>query len=306
MRMTTSTSSQVSGMTPAEQFETLRPQLFALSYRALGSRAEAEDIVQDAYLRWQSVRHDEVASPKAYLMTTVSRLALDQLKSARRKREEYIGVWLPEPLLKGGASSWPEEEGKSPEQQAAMAESLSTAFLFVLESLSPPERIAFLLHDVFSYEYAEIAAILESSEPACRQLVSRARKHVKERRPRFPVDPERHRAALDQFFAAVTRQDMTGLLAMLREDAVLYSDGGGKASAAINPVLGADRVARFFIGISKQAPPGLTTEVTEVNGVPTFWLYENGVLTTLFTLDLDEYGRIAWVLAQRNPDKLAV
>lgn len=280
----------------AETFESLRPYLFGLAYRALGSRADAEDVVQDAFLRWQSTDVDRVESPKAFLTTVVARLSLDQLKEARRKREEYFGVWLPEPVMTGA----------SPEENAAMAESLSTAFLFVLESLGPDERVAFLLHDVFGYEYEEIAAMLQTSEANCRQLVSRARKHVRDRRPRFRVSPEKQQSMLREFLDACLNSDVSRLMTMLRDDAVSFSDGGGKAAAAVNPIQGADRVARFFIGITQKVPPDLEWRIEDSGGVPSLLLLTGGKVVSLITFDLDEEGRIAWVLVQRNPDKLPV
>lgn len=297
-------------MTPTEQFEALRPQLFALSYRALGSRSDAEDVVQEAYLRWQRTDHATIESPRAYLMKVVSRLALDVLKSARAKREQYVGVWLPEPLFDRNATATAESSQATPEQQAAQAESLSIAFLFVLETLSAPQRIAFLLHDVFGHGYSEIASVLDASEVACRQHVSRARKLIQERRPfadgRQRIDPARNREVLEQFFAACQGGDAAGLTNLLREDAVFYSDGGGKASAALHPLTGIDRIVRFFLGIAKQASPDATTEITMVNGVPALGLRVAGTLVSLFTFDLDAEGKIGWILVHRNPDKLGV
>jgi RNA polymerase sigma-70 factor, ECF subfamily len=281
-------------MTQAETFQTFRQHLFGLAYRALGSRADAEDVVQDAFLRWQATDVSRIESPKAFLTTVVSRLALDQLKSARRKREEYFGVWLPEPVMVGA----------SPEDNVAMAESLSTAFLFVLESLGPEERVALLLHDVFGYEHAEIAETLQTSEANARQLVSRARKHVRDRRPRFPVNRTQHRQVLEAFQDAALRNDLGTLTGLLRQDAVLYSDGGGKATAAVNPVYGADRIARFFAGIAQKVPDGFGWRIEEASGVPSLLLMVDGTVVTLITFDLDEDGHIAQVLAQRNPDKL--
>jgi RNA polymerase sigma-70 factor (ECF subfamily) len=276
------------------EFEALRPQLFALAYRALGARADAEDVVQDAYLRWQGAAGN-IESPKAYLMTIVSRLSLDALQSARRKREQYVGVWLPEPVAGSPA----------PGDSVEMAESLSMAFLLLLESLQPSERIAFLLREVFGYDYAEVAGILETSEANARQLVSRARKHVREGRPRFTVKPEQHRAALDRFIGAVVNGDVNGLLGLLREDVVTYADGGGKASAALNPIFGADKVARFFAGIGKKAPTtGVAWEIREAAGAPSLWLYLNGRLESLFSFALDEEGRVETIFVLRNPEKL--
>src|SRR5580704_17125231 len=177
-------------MPPETQFEEFRPLLFSLAYRMLGTRSDAEDIVQDAWLRWRSASAEEIRQPKSYLTTVVARLSLDSLKSARRKRETYVGEWLPEPLVEPSGSSAIE-----------MAESLSLAFLHILETLSPDERIAFLLREVFDTDYAEIAATLETSEPKCRQIIARARKHIRDRRPRFKVDEARQQNVLEQFLA---------------------------------------------------------------------------------------------------------
>jgi RNA polymerase sigma-70 factor (ECF subfamily) len=276
-----------------ETFQDLRPHLFGLAYRALGCRADAEDVVQDAFLRWQGTDASKIESPKAFLTTVVARLSLDQLKAARRKREEYFGVWLPEPVMTGA----------SPEENAEMAESLSTAFLFVLESLNPDERVAFLLHDVFGYEYHEIAEIIETSEANCRQLVSRARRHVRERRPRYRVSLEKQQEMLREFLDACLKNDVSRLMAMLRDDAVSFSDGGGKAAAAVNPIYGADRVARFFASIAQKVPSDFEWRIEESSGVPSLLLLTEGKIVSLITFDLDEH-RIAWVLVQRNPDKL--
>ncbi len=207
------------------QFQELQPLLFGLAYRMMGTRADAEDLVQDAYVRWQSAAPDEVRSPKSYLTTVVARLALDRLKAAYRQRETYVGQWLPEPLV--------EPEGT---QTMEMAESLSLAFLHVLESLSPSERVAFLLREVFDADYEEVAAALQTSEANTRQLVARARKRIQDRRPRFPVDRDRHAVVLREFLNACATGDPAQLTAVLAEDVVLYSDGGGKVSAALNPI----------------------------------------------------------------------
>jgi RNA polymerase sigma-70 factor (ECF subfamily) len=228
-------------MPPENQFEVYRPLLFSLAYRMLGTRADAEDIVQDAYLRWRSASQEEVRAPKSYLTTVVARLSLDSLKSARRKRETYVGEWLPEPLVEPPGSSAVE-----------MAESLSLAFLHILETLSPDERVAFLLREVFEADYAEIAATLDTSEANCRQLITRARKHIHDRRPRFKVDQARQQSVLRQFLIAAQTGDPSQLLPLLSPDVVMHSDGGGKVAATINPIYGADKVSRFFQGIAKK------------------------------------------------------
>src|SRR5580692_5117875 len=245
-------------MPPETKFEEHRPLLFSLAYRMLGTRSDAEDIVQDAYLRWQSASQEEVRAPKSYLTTVVARLSLDSLKSARRKRETYVGEWLPEPLVEPSGSSAVE-----------MAESLSLAFLHILETLSPDERVAFLLREVFEADYAEIAATLDTSEANCRQLIARARKHIRDRRPRFQVDRARQQSVLQQFLIAAQTGDPSKLLPLLSPDVEMHSDGGGKVAATINPIYGSDKVSRFFKGLAKKGVSvGLTARFANVNGVP--------------------------------------
>ena len=274
------------------QFQELRPLLFSLAYRMLGTRADAEDVVQDAYLRWQSARAEEVRSPKSYLTTVVARLALDGLKAAHRKRETYVGPWLPEPLVEPMGT-----------EAVEMAESLSLAFLHLLESLSPAERVAFLLREVFDAGYDEVAAALETSEANSRQIVNRARKHIRDRRPRFTVDRDRQLAVLREFLAACATGDPSQLTAMLTEEAVLYSDGGGKVSAALNPIFGADRVVRFLLGISGKLP-AITVQFAEVNGGIGAVLLDAGKPFIVMALDLTADGRIASLYSVSNPDKL--
>jgi RNA polymerase sigma-70 factor, ECF subfamily len=275
-----------------KQFQEQRPLLFGLAYRMLGVRADAEDVVQDAYLRWQAASVDEVQSPKSYLTTVVARLALDGLKAAHRQRETYVGPWLAEPLV--------EPVGTKPME---MAESLSLAFLQLLESLSPVERIAFLLREVFDANYGEVAAALGTSEPNSRQIVARARKHIQERRPRFAVDRSRQSAVLREFLAACSTGDSTQLTALLSKDAVLFSDGGGKASAALNPIVGADRVVRFLIGISRKIP-ALSVEFAEVNGGVGALLRDAGRPYSVVVLDVTAEGSIENLYLVTNPDKL--
>lgn len=279
-------------MNQESQFQELRPLLFSLAYRMLGTRADAEDVLQDAYLRWQSARAEEVRSPKSYLTTVVARLALDSLKAAHRKRETYVGPWLPEPLV--------EPLGAQPVE---MAESLSLAFLHLLESLSPAERVAFLLREVFDAEYDEVAAALETSEANSRQIVARARKHIHDRRPRFAVDRERQMAVLQEFLAACATGDPAQLTALLAEDAVCYSDGGGKVSAALNPIFGAERIARFVIGIGKKLP-GITVQFAEINGEAGVVLMDAGKAFGVMAVDVTPAGRVGGLYVVMNPDKL--
>ena len=259
-------------MPPENQFEEFRPLLFSLAYRMLGTRADAEDIVQDAYLRWRNASTEDVRAPKSYLTTVVARLSLDSLKSARRKRETYVGEWLPEPIVEASGSSAVE-----------MAESLSLAFLHVLETLSPDERVAFKMREVFDADYAEIAATLETSEANCRQLIARARKHVRDRRPRFKVDRARQQSMLAQFLAACQTGDASRLLPLLSSDVILHSDGGGKVRATINPIYGADKVSRFFEGITKKG--ATATQIRSVNGDPGALLMHGDDPNTVISID---------------------
>jgi RNA polymerase sigma-70 factor, ECF subfamily len=277
-----------------EQFEEFRPVLFSLAYRMLGTRADAEDIVQDAYLRWRAARVEELRDPKAFLTTVVARLALDSLKAAYRKREAYPGTWLPEPLV-----------GPAVDGDLELADSLSLAFLYLLEALSPAERVAFLLREAFDAEYAEIAGALGTSEANSRQLVTRARKHLQEKRRRFPVDRERHQDLLRQFVATCATGDPAQFASMLSQDVVALSDGGGKATAAVMPVFGIDRVSRFLAGLSRKGAGGATNvRVMDVNGEPALVLEARDSVITVMTIELDAECRISRILIVRNPDKL--
>ena len=213
-------------------FEPHRTFLAGLAYRMLGSVAEAEDIVQDAFLRWREVDRAAIAEPRAYLARVVSRLCLDRMKSASHRREQYVGTWLPEPVIA--------------EPAADLADDLSIALLLALERLSPLERAAFLLHDVFDMDYAAVGEAIDHTEAACRQLAARARAHVRQDRPRYPANDTEARKLVDAFLTAVATRDMGGLASLLADDAVIYSDGGGKRPAALNPIVGKDRILRFY------------------------------------------------------------
>jgi RNA polymerase sigma-70 factor (ECF subfamily) len=280
-------------MQPENQFEAYRPLMFSLAYRMLGTRSDAEDIVQDAYLRWRTASVEDVRAPKSYLTTVVARLALDSLKSARRKREAYVGEWLPEPLIDPPGSS------------LEMAESLSLAFLHILETLTPDERVAFLLREVFDADYAEIASTLETTEANCRQLIARARKHIRARRPRFKVDRARQQRVLQQFLAACQSGDPSQLLPLLSPEAVLHSDGGGKAAAAINPIYGPDKISRFFRGLAnKGIGTRFTAKPVTVNGAPGALLLDGSTVDTVVSIELNDAGQIHRIFLVRNPDKL--
>ncbi len=277
-------------------FEVQRPRLLGLAYRMLGSRADAEDAVQDAWLRWRG-RAAEVDDPRAWLTTVVTRLCLDHLKSARRQREIYIGPWLPEPVA--------DAEAFRPDTASELADDLSFALLLALERLTPLERAAFLLHDVFDASYAEVSSALGRTEAACRRLVMRARRAVRER-PRTPAPPERHVRLLTGFINAVADSDVEGLTRLLTEDVVALTDGGGRKTAALNPIRGRDRVARFFISLVRKYPvavAAMRTEPITLNGQPGLLLYTDGKLDQTITLEVRDW-RIATIYVVRNPEKL--
>jgi RNA polymerase sigma-70 factor, ECF subfamily len=279
-----------------ETFERHRSLLFSIAYRMLGSVMEAEDVVQEAFLRWQEASGRGIHAPKSYLSTVVTRLSIDRLRSAKARREEYVGPWLPEPIATG--------EGSDVADAVALDETLSMAFLVLLESLTPVERAVFLLREVFDYDYAEIASLVGKSEDNCRQISRRARQSVAARRPRFESSPEQEERLMSSFLEACMSGDMEGLLALLSADATLWSDGGGKTRAALNPIHGADRIARFFSGILRKAPPGLVVRRASINGRPGFIGYfENGRPQSFTTFDVAE-GSIRAIRLVVNPEKL--
>ena len=291
-------------MTSADLQE-LRPRAWAIAYRMLGSVGDAEDVVQEALLRLHRAVEagEEIASPRAYLATVTTRLAIDELRSARVRRETYVGEWLPEPVLT-------EEDAAGaadPAREAELADSLSMAFLVVLESLSPEQRAVFLLRDVFDYPYSEVADVVGKTESAVRQIAVRARRHVEERRPRF--DPSRSaRDELAQRFLAATREgDVKGLETLLAEDVVVHGDGGGKAPALARPIHGRERVARTLVAWGKAGQKfGVrSVEVVEVNGQPgLLTIGPDGHPLSVMELDVRD-GRIHGINSVVNPDKLA-
>ncbi len=282
-----------------EEFGELRPSAFAIAYRMLGSVSEAEDVVQDGFLRLHQVRKrgERIESPRAYLSTVVSRLALDQLRSARVQRETYVGEWLPEPLVANADDD--------PARKAEIADSLSLAFLVLLESLSPEQRAAYLLRDVFDEPYDRIAEIVGTSEQNARQLAARARRHVEERRPRYEASREQRDALATRFFAAAQEGDLEGLEALLASDVVLRGDGGGKAPAVKRALHGRAKVARTLIGgLRAAARSGAVMRREEVNGQPGALLLDrDGRLIGVMSLDVAE-GQIQGVSAIVNPEKL--
>jgi RNA polymerase sigma-70 factor (ECF subfamily) len=282
-----------------KEFDELRPSVFAIAYRMLGSVSEAEDLVQEGFLRLHQVREggERIESPRAYLSTVVSRLSLDHLRSARVRRETYVGEWLPEPLV---------ASADDPARKAEMADSLSLAFLVLLESLSPEQRAAFLLHEVFEEPYDRIAEIIATSQQNARQLVSRARRHVEERRPRFEVSREQHKELATRFFAAAEEGDLEALEELLAHDVVLHSDGGGKAPTIARAIHGRARVARTLVAGLRTAARavGFTLRRDEVNGQPGALFFDReGKVAGVMILDVAD-GQIQGVNSIVNPEKL--
>ncbi len=261
---------------------------------------EAEDIVQEAYLRYRTTPPESIRTLKSFLTTIVHHLCIDHLKSAQAQRENYVRPWLPEPVITSDGASL-----LSPLRQITDRESISMAFLVLLESLSPLERAVFLLREVFDYEYTEIAQITGRDEAACRQLFSRAKKHISEHRPRFPASPEAHAKMVGRFMEACVAGDIDGLMSLLAEDVTAWSDGGGKVSgAARQPIHGRDAVARGMIGLLSRAPEGTTVEVIEANGLPALLVRVKGQIVSVLTLEVEgDFIRAMRTVA--NPDKLA-
>jgi RNA polymerase sigma-70 factor (TIGR02957 family) len=285
---------------PEDLLDEVRPRAFAIAYRMLGTVSEAEDVVQEALLRLHraQLEGERIESPRAYISTVVTRLGIDQLRSARRRRETYVGEWLPEPLLTS--------DEEDPARHAEMADSLSLAFLVLLESLSPEQRAAFLLREVFDYPYDEIARILGKSDANARQLVSRARRHVDERQPRFEATREQHERLADRFFAAMQDGDMKALETMLAEDVLLSGDGGGKAPALARALHGARRVSRVLGNWGRLAGrvEGVAMRRVEVNGQPGVVIVDgDGKLISVMALDIAS-GQVQGVRSVVNPEKL--
>jgi RNA polymerase sigma-70 factor (ECF subfamily) len=283
-----------------EVYEELRPLMFSIAYRMVGSASEAEDIVQEGFLRYhrEAERGTEIESPKAYLSAVTTRLSIDHLRSARVRRERYVGTWLPEPVL---AEAEPEVVS-----HAETADSLSMAFLVLLESLSPVERAVFLLREVFDYGYDQIAAIVGKSEDNCRQIAVRARRHVDAKRPRFEVSRARREELARRFFDAVARQDETALVELLADDVVVYTDGGGAAAALPRPVYGRERVTRVLLGrLGRGQELGVVgIRAAAINGQPGALLVDaEGRPVVVVTLDVAD-DRIQTVRAISNPEKL--
>lgn len=280
-------------------FHQHRNLLFSVAYRLLGTAADAEDAVQDAWIKWSAADRTQVADPKAYLTRIVSNLALERLRSTRHKRETYVGPWLPEPILTSGDTA----------EAVTDAESVSMAMLVVLETLSPLERAVFVLKEVFDFSHGEIAQAVDRSEAAVRQAAHRAREHVRARRPRFTADRSRRREVTERFFAAATGGDINALMELLSPDVTLWTDGGGKVRQALRPVVGAQTVATWFAAIGTVTyqgiePSDMNAELVEINGGPGMLFSGLGRVIATVTFDFDADARITAIHNVANPDKL--
>jgi RNA polymerase sigma-70 factor (ECF subfamily) len=288
-------------MQQEDVFHAYQPLLFSIAYHMLGSITDAEDCVQEAFLRWYGASHqgerEAVRSPKSYLSTVVTRLCIDHVRSARQEREHYVGIWLPEPLVTSDETSLT--------GMAERSEALSLALLRLLEQLSPVERAVFLLHQVFDYDYAEIAVVVQKRADHCRQIGHRARQHLEMGRSPYPASKEQHTALLRQFRRACTNGDMDGLLALLANDIVAYSDSGGKAVAPRHPLHGADKVTRFLLGVGRKLNglPSFAARTATINGWPGMVTYLNDRPYFLLALESVD-GRIQEIDIVANPDKL--
>jgi RNA polymerase sigma-70 factor (ECF subfamily) len=281
------------------EFENARPRLWGLAYRMLGSRADADDAVQDTFLRWQGAARGAIDKPQAWLTAVCTRRCLDMLRAAHRTRVDYVGPWLPEPIVAD------ESVAADPAAQAELASSLSLAFLVVLDRLTPPERAAFLLREVFDYDYDVVSEILGKTPAACRQIVSRARRRLPQKGTAPEPPAAQDNKLLDEFLGALRSGDASRIEGLLAEDVALWADGGGKVPAALNVIEGSDSVARFIAGVWRKGMSSHSIERVAVNGDPGLMFRENGELVTVMSLVTAPDGRIAGIFAQRNPDKLA-
>ncbi|MEV0523088.1 RNA polymerase sigma factor SigJ [Streptomyces sp. NPDC050439] len=287
--------------TVTDVFEEHRPVLMGVAYRMLGRVADAEDVVQESWLRWAAADRSQVREPRGYLVRVTTRLAIDRLRHVQSRRESYVGQWLPEPLVTDFGPTVPDTA-----EQAVLADSVSIAVLVVLESLSPLERAVFVLREAFGFPFSEIALTLDRGEPAVRQLAARARKHVDEGRPRYAVDPDERRDLTERFLAAATSGDLDGLMSLLAPGVRLVGDSGGKAKAPLRVIESADKVGRFLDGAARKGVPAdaeLEARFLEVNGAGSVLFLVDGKPHSLFQLDVVD-GRIAYVYIIRNPDKL--
>lgn len=282
-------------MTTESVFENHRSRLFGLAYKLLGTRSDAEDVVQDAWLRWQQADRAAIRDAEAWLVTATTRLGIDRLRAVRTEREAYTGPWLPEPLTV--------DESPTPESGLELAQQVSLAFLSLLERLGPEERAAFLLKEVFDYDYAQIAELIGHAEANCRQMVHRARTRLQAERPRFEIAPDKHRRLLEGFMRAAQSGNREAIVRLLDTNARLVSDGGGKVNATIRPLHGAERIARLFWAIARRSGSALQWHLGHVNGEPALLRMHGGHLDSVTTITADG-DRITGIFTVLNPDKL--
>ncbi|MFF9689719.1 RNA polymerase sigma-70 factor [Streptomyces sp. NPDC014623] len=285
--------------TVTDPFEEYRPFLTGVAYRMLGRVADAEDVVQEAWLRWSSAGREDVREPRAFLVRVTTRLAIDRLRHLRSRRERYVGPWLPEPVVTEFGPAVPDSA-----ERAVLSDSVSLAVLVVLETLSPLERAVFVLREAFGFPYAEIGAVLGRSEAAVRQLAGRAKRHVEERKPRYDVDPAARRDITERFLAAAAGGDLEQLLALLAPDVRLVGDSGGKVKAPRRIIETADKVGRFLLAVMNDQPSGMEVRILELNGGPALVFSVGGVVDTVLQAEVGD-GAIRCVYVVRNPDKLA-
>ncbi|NUO46994.1 MAG: RNA polymerase sigma-70 factor [Streptomyces sp.] len=284
--------------TVTDVFEEHRPVLLGVAYRMLGRVADAEDVVQEAWLRWSGADRADVREPRGYLVRITTRLAIDRLRQIKARNEAYVGPWLPEPYVTDFGDVVPDTA-----ERAVLADSVSLAVLVVMESLSPLERAVFVLREAFGYPYADIAALLDREEPAVRQLAGRARRHVEERRPRYEVDPAQRRDFTERFLAAAAEGDLDALMSLLAPDVRLVGDSGGKSKAPVRIIETADKVGRFLVGAARKGVPDMSFRALELNGGPAVVVLSGDEVVTVFQVDVAD-GRIQSVYLLSNPDKL--
>ncbi|MFN8575271.1 MAG: RNA polymerase sigma-70 factor [Candidatus Sericytochromatia bacterium] len=282
-------------MNHLELFNKYKNILFNVAYRMLSSVMDSEDILQETYLKWQSINLEEIKSHKSYLITIVTRLCIDYLNSSKNKREEYIGIYLPEPLIT--------DNYEAPEYIIEKKESVSTAFLLLMEKLSPYERAVFILHELFDYSYLEISKIIEKSETNCRQILHRANEHISKDKKRFNTTKEQQINIITKFFDACNKADLEGLINLLSNEIVLVSDGGGKAIAVKYPLVGAEKVAKFFIGLRQKSPSDYNIKIREINNNIAFIGYSNNKIINVVVLEIND-NLVSSFYIIVNPDKL--
>ena len=276
-------------------FEEQRPELINIAYGMLGNLADAQDIVQDAYIRWNNVDRNQISNRQAYLKTIVSRLCIDKFRSAKQQREEYVGPWLPQPIA--------DSEGTLPNADIELHDKLTIALLHVLENLSPDQRAIYLLHDIFGYQFSEVAELVGKKPATCRKAAQRARKRIRSNDPPETISLQQSKKVVEDFINALQARDMSKLQELITDDAVMYSDGGGKTNAAPKPIESLKKVSKFLVSIAEKTAGQVTVEQTRVNCRPGFRAYLNGELHSIWSFDITD-GRIKKIFSVLNPDKL--